>query len=64
METFYQTSISSVKGSRSVTKIESFILEFKFEVEEKRHVEIEFVKLEFHREEKKSEEGNPAEQRR
>ena len=64
MKTFYQTSILSVKGSRSVTKIESFILEFKSDVEEKRHVEIEFVKLEFHREEKKNEEGNPTEQRR
>ena len=47
-----------------MTKIESFRLEFKSDVEEKRYTEIESVKLEFHREEKKNEEGNPIEQRR
>lgn len=64
LETFYQTNVLSVKGSRLVTKIESFRLEFKSDVEEKRHMEIEFVKLEFHKKEKKNKEGNPVEQRR
>ena len=42
-----------------MTKIESFRLEFKSDVEKKRYTEIESVKLEFHREEKKNEERKP-----
>ena len=47
-----------------MTKIESFGLEFKSNVEEKSHMEMESIRIELHREEKKNEEGNPTEQRR
>ena len=43
-------------------KIESLRLEFNSDVEQKSHMEIEFVRLEFHREERKNDEGEETQQ--
>ena len=45
-----------------MTKIESLRLEFNSDVEQKSHMEIEFVRLEFHREERKNDEGEETQQ--
>ena len=52
----------SVRGLRLVTKIESLRLEFNSDMEEKSHVEIKSVRLKFHREERKNEEGEETQQ--
>ena len=61
---FNKLTFSSVKLLRSGTKIECFKLEFKSDVEEKSHVKIKSIRVKFHKEEKKNEEGEKTQQNR